>query len=235
MPQAIPQAIPQDIRRIGFATTNPHKCQETQAILNRLMAPLTVEVVPIETAQTVEETGQTFLANAQLKLAAALSHPAAPLPEDLTLLMAEDSGLVVPSLAGTSGLSPFPGIYSDRWLNDETLARRLLGDCPHEPLTYSHKCQALLRLLDGVADRRASYQAAIAAVTLPEQHCIEAHGHLPLVVAHQASGHGGFGYDPIMAPADRPGQTLASLPADVKNACSHRHMALANLVQQWQR
>jgi len=45
-------------------------------------------------------------------------------------------------------------------------------------------------------------------------------------ITHAPRGSGGFGYDPVFAPDETPGRTLAELTADEKNAMSHRARAL---------
>jgi XTP/dITP diphosphohydrolase len=51
------------------------------------------------------------------------------------------------------------------------------------------------------------------------------HGEMNGELARQARGEGGFGYDPVFLQAD--GRTNAELPADEKDAVSHRGRAVA--------
>ena len=46
------------------------------------------------------------------------------------------------------------------------------------------------------------------------------------VIAREKSGNGGFGYDPIFIADEYPGQTLADITEEQKNAISHRGKAL---------
>ena len=88
---------------------------------------------------------------------------------------------------------------------------------------------ANLRLvLDQVADvpdeRRGAAFVCAAALVLPtgEEHVVE--GRLPGVLVRAPAGTGGFGYDPIFRPEGLD-VTLAQLPAEEKNAISHRGRA----------
>jgi XTP/dITP diphosphohydrolase len=45
-------------------------------------------------------------------------------------------------------------------------------------------------------------------------------------IAHERSGSGGFGYDPVFIADEYPGCSVAELPEEVKNAISHRGKAL---------
>ena len=84
----------------------------------------------------VEETGSTFAENALLKARAAAKVLRVP-------ALADDSGLCVVSLGGQ------PGVYSARYSGD------------HDDKANRKK---LLKELDGVADRTAYFQCAIALV-----------------------------------------------------------------------
>jgi XTP/dITP diphosphohydrolase len=50
------------------------------------------------------------------------------------------------------------------------------------------------------------------------------------VVTDSPRGSGGFGYDPIVAPADGDGRTFAEMTPDEKHAISHRARAFRALV-----
>jgi len=110
----------------------------------------------------------------------------------------EDSGLFIEALGG------FPGPYSSYVL-------RKIG------------LEGILRLMQGIENRRACYRAAVA-YTLGGS--IEvAGGELCGSIAHRPEGSGGFGYDPIFIPEGYR-ETLAALGEDVKNRISHRARAV---------
>ena len=86
--------------RLVIASHNAGKCREIAALL----APYRVSVVSAADLDLAEpdETGDSFIANAELKARAATA--ATKLPA-----LADDSGLAVRALDGA------PGIYSARW------------------------------------------------------------------------------------------------------------------------
>ena len=86
--------------RLVIASHNPGKVRE----IAELIAPLGVEAVSAATLGLAEpeETGDSFIANAELKAREAAQTSGLP-------ALADDSGLVVPALEGA------PGIYSARW------------------------------------------------------------------------------------------------------------------------
>jgi XTP/dITP diphosphohydrolase len=58
-------------------------------------------------------------------------------------------------------------------------------------------------------------------------------GRVVVEIAQARAGHNGFGFDPVMyLPAF--GQTFAQLPADVKNANSHRGAAAKTMLTMMQ-
>ena len=85
----------------------------------------------------------------------------------------------------------------------------------------------LLKNLDGVEDRSAHFTCAIALVS-PEGTVTDLEGRCNGRIAMGASGAAGFGYDPLFIP-DGYSVTFAELPAEGKNAISHRGRALAKL------
>ncbi len=119
-------------------------------------------------------------------------------------LLVEDAGLFVRSLGG------FPGPYSD-------FTFRTIG------------IRGILKLLEGVEDRRAYFMAALCACWRGEVTCFS--GVVEGVIAHEPRGTGGFGYDPIFVP-DGYTATFAELGDEVKAAISHRARAM-EAVAKW--
>ena len=89
--------------RVVIATHNPGKLRE----MRELLAPYGIEAVSAGDLGLIEpdETGLTFLANAELKARAAAQVSGLP-------SFADDSGLCVDALGGD------PGIYSARWAKE---------------------------------------------------------------------------------------------------------------------
>jgi XTP/dITP diphosphohydrolase len=178
--------------RALLATTNSHKARELRGMLG-----FPVDAQPVD----VDETGQTFAANALLK-----AHAAAGLAPPGTIALGEDSGIAVVALGGD------PGIRSARFAGPDDAARR----------------RALLTRMEGVEDRRAAYVCALAAV-LPDGRELVVEGRLEGALSQDERGDAGFGYDPIFVP-DGETRTSAELSADEKDAASHRARALQALL-----
>ncbi len=187
-----------------LASSNAGKLRELAAIL----APLGYELVTQSSLgiDTPPETGVTFAENALLKArhAARLAGLAA---------LADDSGIEVDALGGR------PGVYSARYAG--------------EGATDLANLQKMLEELRGVpTDRRsARYQCVIAFVRSADDPApLIAHGSWEGRVLAAPRGMGGFGYDPIFQPAGL-ALSAAELPAEEKNARSHRGEALRVLAR----
>ena len=106
-----------------------------------------------------------------------------------------------------------PGVYSARYAGDG-----------HDSAA---NMAMLLYNLQGIADRRAHFSTVIALVTGEDIRFFE--GSVYGVITEEPDGAGGFGYDPVFLP-DEDTVTFASMPADRKNAISHRGRATAKLI-----
>ena len=149
----------------------------------------------------VEETAPDFAGNALIKVRAiAARHPGA-------WSMADDSGLEVRALGGAQGVR----------------SARYAGEPSNTPANNA----LLLKNLEGVDDRAASFTCTIALVD-PEgrEHVVT--GHCPGHIAHAPSGTAGFGYDPLFIP-DGYEASFADLGEEAKNKISHRGRALAQV------
>ncbi len=197
--------------RLVVATKNKGKMQEFRSIL----APLGVPVISMEEAGVdldVAETGTTFEENAVLKAEAVYHALIGHEPDSAgnTLVIADDSGLVVDALDGA------PGIYSARFGGPE--------------LDDVGRWQLLLRNLEGVpvAQRAGRFVAAVAVVAGDRR--MVARGTIEGVILTEARGENGFGYDPVFF-ATEAGKTTAELDEVEKNRISHRGRALENVMQ----
>ena len=193
-----------------LASANQGKLRELRTILDGLP----VELVGLAEAglgapPEVEETGDTFLANALLKARAyaAWSGLAA---------VADDSGLEVDALGGA------PGVRSARYAGpgagDQANLHKLLAalaGVPPERRTARFRCAAVL------VDPAVGEWHAEAAW---EGRVLEA-----------PRGGGGFGYDPVFLP-DGWEQTSAEVDQATKDAASHRGKAFRALrpaIERW--
>ncbi len=186
------------MRRLLIATTNRGKVKELVALLEGL----DIEVVGLESLGTklpqVEETGETLVENAWLK--AREYHRIAG-----CLTLADDSGLEVESLGGR------PGVNSARYGG--------------EGLSDAERNQKLLEEMQGVAPeaRGARFVCVLALIGegIAESFCGVSAGY----IAGEATGEGGFGYDPVFIDVET-GRSYAELTVEEKARRSHRGRAM---------
>lgn len=152
----------------------------------------------------VDETEDTLEANALLK-ARALAR------ETGLVAIADDTGLFVEALGGR------PGVWSARYAG--------------EGATYQENVDKLLAEMSAQTNRRAAFRTVIA-VASPEGVEVTVVGELAGEITREPRGTNGFGYDPVFAPDDTPGRTLAELDASEKNSLSHRARALRALADE---
>lgn len=185
------------IRELVLATRNRHKGEELVALLGDL--GITIRTLDeFADAPDVIEDGDTCEANAIKKARAIAEFTGLP-------AVADDTGLEVDALGGR------PGIYAARYAGEDA--------------TYEDNCRKLLRELMGVPrERRTARFLTVAAIALPSDGVRVAQGTLDGVIAEEASGTLGFGYDPVFLIPEL-GKTLAQLSADQKNTISHRAKA----------
>jgi XTP/dITP diphosphohydrolase len=185
--------------KVVLASKNPHKLVEIKQITDKFGFDLILQSelgIDID----VEETGTTFEENSLIKARAVMEATGLP-------ALADDSGIAVDALNGE------PGVYSARYGFDESLddwGRMML----------------LLRNTEHVPDgqRQAKFVCVISFVT-PEGKIIQARGEIHGELTREPRGENGFGYDPIFYYPPF-GQTTAEIPAEQKNAVSHRGNAL---------
>jgi XTP/dITP diphosphohydrolase len=187
--------------RLVLATRNVHKVGELADILGA--TGLDVELLPLpDDAPEVVEDGLTFAENALKKARSAAA--ATGLPS-----VADDSGLCVDALNG------MPGVFSARWAGagrDDAANLRLVLD----------------QVADVPDEYRGAHFACAAALVLPsgEERVVE--GRVTGVLIRKPRGTGGFGYDPAFVPLGHE-LTTAEMPAEEKNAISHRGEAFRAL------
>jgi XTP/dITP diphosphohydrolase len=188
---------------VVLASGNAGKLKELAAVL----APRGFELVP-QTALgigAVEETGETFVANALLKARHAARVAGLP-------ALADDSGIEVDALGGR------PGVWSARYAGAGATDRANL--------------QKLLDELRDVPDERrtARYRCVIAFVrSAGDEDPIVTEGTWEGRILQSGRGSGGFGYDPVFLPVGL-ARSAAELEAAEKDARSHRGQALRALM-----
>ena len=182
-----------------IASHNAGKVRE----IGELLAPHGAKVVSAGELGLAEpeETGASFVANAELKArAAAMS---AHLPA-----LADDSGLAVDALGGD------PGIFSARWAG------------PTKDFTQA--MSLVHRKMGGSAERGGRFICALA-LAWPDGHCETFEGVVEGEMVWPPRGENGFGYDPIFQPRGY-SITFGEMSPEAKHAISHRADAFRKLV-----
>ena len=185
--------------QIVLATRNQHKKQELVALLGGMDITIrTLDDFP--DAPDVVEDGETCEANAMKKAVEIARYTG------LTAV-ADDTGLEVDALGGR------PGAFAARYAGEQA--------------SYEDNWRKLLQELRGVpAENRGARFVTVAAIAFPAGKTFSTKGVLEGVIAEEATGSRGFGYDPVFFLPEYH-QTLAQLSPDVKNRISHRARAFA--------
>ncbi|GAB3121171.1 RdgB/HAM1 family non-canonical purine NTP pyrophosphatase [Glaciibacter psychrotolerans] len=188
------------MNRVVLATHNQHKVDELRRILDVTLPG--IEVLAYDGPEPVED-GATFAENALIKARAAAAHTGLP-------AIADDSGICVDVLGGS------PGIFSARWAGP--------GRDGAENLRL-----VLWQISDMADEHRGAHFTCVAALALPDGTERHVTGIWPGQILREATGEGGFGYDPIFKPNGHD-SSAADLAPGVKDAESHRAIAFGELV-----
>lgn len=185
---------------IVFATGNSHKLREAQEILGEGFVLKSAAEVGI--TEDIPETGSTLEENSLQKARYIYDRLGCN-------CFADDTGLEVEALGGA------PGVYSARYAGPS-----------HD---FNGNMDKLLRELQKAGamtpeQRRARFRTVVTLILDGQIHTFE--GEMRGHIALEKSGCAGFGYDPVFIPDEYPGQTVAELGEDVKNAISHRGRSL---------
>lgn len=198
-PQAIRKLQP---GRLVIASHNPGKVREIKALLG----PYGIE--PVSAADLdlpePEETGVTFVANAELKALQAADLSGLP-------ALADDSGLCVEALGGD------PGIFSARWAGET----KDFG-------VAMQRVEDKLAALPSETGRDAHFVCALA-LAWPDGHVEWFEGRADGVLVWPPRGEHGFGYDPMFVPNGHE-ITYGEMDPEAKHAMSHRADAFRQLV-----
>lgn len=157
-------------------------------------------LVDLGITEDIPETGATLQENAEIKANYVFQKCHIP-------VFADDTGLIVDALDGR------PGVFSARYAG--------------EYATYLENCQLLLQEMQGIANRAARFETSICY--------IDAQGYKRFFlgevkgnILNEITGTNGFGYDPLFQPEGFLA-TFAEMPAEQKNAISHRAKAFLQL------
>ena len=185
--------------RLVLATHNPGKVIE----LAELLGPHGLDVVSAGDLglDEPEETGLTFVANAELKALAAAKASGFP-------ALADDSGLCVDVLSGA------PGIYSARWAGPGK--------------DFSVAMQRVQDALEAEGPRSAHFVCALS-IAWPDGHVETFEGRVDGRLVWPPRGDNGFGYDPMFV-MDGKSRTFGEISREEKEADNHRARAFAQLM-----
>jgi XTP/dITP diphosphohydrolase len=181
------------LKKLAIASGNMGKVAEFRDYL----ADLGFDLLPKPNELEVEETGETFIANARLKA----SQVAIAMGE---WALADDSGLEVSALGGV------PGVFSARY-----------GQSDRDRID-----RILLELGDN-SDRVAQFVCAIAVATPDGEIIAEAIGVCKGEILRAPQGTNGFGYDPIFYLPDQGksfGEMSAQTKAEISHRAIALHI-----------
>ena len=182
-----------------MASSNPGKLREYRALAQPAAGSVDINFVPIfHSLDVFEEIWPTIAENAAGK-ALHYSRSADG------VVIADDSGLVVPALGGA------PGVHSARYAGPDA--------------SDADRVQKVLKEMQGLKgdDRRARFVCVVAVAESGKMRGVfsaSAEG----VLLEEPRGHDGFGYDPIFY-FPTLGKTYAEISREEKNLYSHRGKA----------
>lgn len=187
------------LKKILIATTNKGKLHDVKEILKDMDLEI-LSFLDFDGYPDVEETGLTFLENAELKAKAAFQKFGIP-------SIGDDSGLEAFQLNGE------PGIYSARYAgenaDDEQNNLKLIAKLSELPEPHPGRFVCAAVYYDG-----KDFKSAI--------------GEIRGNIIKSPRGKNGFGYDPLFIPAGYD-ITTAEMSHEEKNKISHRMNAFRQL------
>ena len=190
-------------KTLVIASRNAGKLKE----IRKLLAPYVEDVRSAAdfNLDEVAETGNTFIANANLKsIYTARATGFASL--------ADDSGLMVNALHGA------PGVQTANWA----------GAPVDNARDYQRAMQRIHDELDDAQDRSAKFVTTLS-LAWPDGHVEIVEGAVTGWIVWPSRGSNGFGYDPIFQP-DGFAETFAEMNSQQKQALSHRADAFRKLL-----
>jgi len=186
--------------QLFLATGNAGKAAEFRRLLDGCGWEI---LTPAQTGTNVvvEEGADTYEGNARVKALAGAGASG-------LVTLADDSGIEIEAMGGE------PGVRSARYLGDTA--------------TYLERFAEIQRRLSGVErSKRLARFVCVIAIADPLSGLVRtAKGEVRGMVADEARGEGGFGYDPIFW-LPQQSMTMAELPERQKDIISHRGRAVA--------
>ena len=183
------------------ASANPDKVAEMAEVLAGHAVLLPR---PAGMGEVVEDADD-LMGNAMLKAVAVCGFAGAA-------ALADDTGLEVDALGGA------PGVRSARYAGPDA--------------SYAENLARLLAELRAVPPpQRTARFRTVAVVQYPDGTGLTAEGVVEGAITTEPRGEGGFGYDPVFAPAEGEGRTFSEMGPAAKHAISHRGRALRALLE----
>lgn len=195
-PAKATQGMPEPIR-VLLATSNPGKLREYSVLASEFSVALAL-LPNFSEIPAFEESAPTFAENAAGKA----QHYSKQSPE---IVLADDSGLVVPALGGA------PGVYSARYAGPNA--------------SDADRVRKLLREMQGKegSERRARF-VCVTAIAQQGRVLAAVSDFAEGTLTKEPRGMDGFGYDPIFF-FEHLGRTYAEITREEKNNYSHRGKA----------
>lgn len=188
---------------IVIASGNLHKIREFREMLKPLKSIDLLSLLNFPHYQPPPEDGKTFQENAMRKA----EHAAQALQR---WVLADDSGLVVPSLNGD------PGVNSRRYAGEEA--------------TDSENRLKLLEAMRALKDlHRTAYFECCLVLASAQGVKKSVKGICEGEILHEERGRNGFGYDSLFIKNEYD-KSFAEITESIKNRISHRHKALVKLL-----
>ena len=196
------------MRSFLLGTGNSHKAEEFKELF---LDALQIHAAP--RTLEVDESGKTFVENALAKARHAARLSGLP-------ALADDAGLCVDAFGGQPGVDT--AYYAMRF---------------GYPKGDDYNVTALLAQMQGITNRRAAMVSTLVALrSADDPEPLIAVGRVVGEITRERQGTNGFGFDPVIY-LPQFGKTFAELPAEVKNANSHRGRAaqamLALMRERW--
>ena len=190
--------------KLLLASSNPGKLKEFRALALDAPLSLELELFPgFDALPSFEESAPTFAENSVGKALYYAQHT-----DDLVL--ADDSGLVVPSLDGR------PGVHSARYAGENAASEERIA-------------KLLGEMKGKMGSKREAHFVCALSLVRKEQALAVITARTDGVISESVQGKGGFGYDPVFYFLLLQ-KTFAELTAEEKNQHSHRGKAFRRLL-----
>lgn len=187
---------------IVIVSKNLHKMREFREMLKTIKHIDVLSLLNFPHYELPSEEGKTFKENAHIKA----THAAAFLKK---VVLADDSGLVVPSLSGA------PGVHSRRYAGEDA--------------TDAENRHKLLMELEGKREHeRSAYFECCLVLATPDKLIKSVSGICEGVILTEERGRNGFGYDALFVKNEYD-KSFAEIDEATKNRISHRRKAFEKL------